>query len=113
MKIKLIPIRSDKKLIAFISGEIIILNGETFDLSPLQEGAVISSESISTQWIIGDVSRLAGEIHLTLLLPHGPAAPYETRFPTAFTEALTVSDGLVPLPPYDSELEQPELEVTP
>jgi hypothetical protein len=66
-------------------------------------------------WITGDVSRVSGEICLSLLLPHGANAPEETRFPAAYSIPLIIADGPVPLPPYDAppvvdDVQLPEIE---
>lgn len=103
MKIKLSPIRVDEQLIACVNGDVIILNGTEIDLSPLSDGAILPAAAIDSQWLVGDILRVGQEIHLTLALPHGPNAPHETRFPAAFYEPMTVTDGPVPLPPYDVE----------
>ncbi|MGU5533808.1 hypothetical protein [Aeromonas caviae] len=119
MKIKLSPVRMDDQLSASVDGDKITINGEVFDFAPLQEGAILPADAVQNDWIMGDVRRIYGEIHLTLRLPHGMNAPHETRFPAAFYEAMTVTNGPVPLPPYDAASEAepmqllPEQEVTP
>lgn len=105
MKIKLSPVRMDEQLTVSVHGETIKLNGTVLDFSPLQEGGLIPLTAINNKWIAGDVARKDGVIHIILLLPHGANAPYETRFPAAFTDPLDIHDGEVPLPPYDAESE--------
>lgn len=117
MKIKLSPVRMDEQLTARAIGDSIVLNGVALDFSPLQEGDTIPLSAINNKWIAGDVARKDGVIHASLLLPHGANAPHETRFPAAFYEPMTVTDGPVPLPPYDAppaddvQLPEPEPEV--
>ena len=115
MKIKLSPVRMNAELSAEVQGDIIILNGESLDLSPLPDGGVLPAAAILNPWVLGDVERIDGDIHLTLILPHGQNAPYETRFPAAYEVPMTVTDGLVPLPAYDTPVsvveDQPEQEV--
>lgn len=106
MKIKLSPVRADAQLTATISGDILTVNTQVLDFSPLPDGASLPSEAVDTEWLQGNITRINGEIHLTLLLPHGANAPYETRFPTAFETPITVLEGEVPLPPYDSEVQE-------
>lgn len=121
MKIKLSPVRMDEQLNASVIGDTIIINGLGFDFSPLQESEILPAAACNCSWISGDITRANGEICLTLILPHGAIAPQETRFPTAFYEPMTVTDGLVPLPPYDADPEaepmqppeKPEPKVTP
>lgn len=117
MKIKLSPVRMDEQLSASVDGDRITINGEVFDLAPLQEGATLPANAVQSGWIVGDVRRMSGEIHLVLRLPHGMNAPHETRFPAAFDEPMTVTEGPVPLPPYDAApeaepMQLPEQEVT-
>ncbi len=103
MKIYLSPVRMDERIVAIVSGDTITVNNQVLDFSPLQEGESLPSEAINSKWVRGEVARLDGEIHLTLVFPHGVDAPYETRFPAAFEIPITVLEGEVPLPPYDSE----------
>lgn len=105
MKIKLSPVRADAQLTATISGDTLTVNNQVLDFAPLPEGASLPSEAVDTEWLQGTVTRIDGEIHLTLLLPHGANAPYETRFPAAFETPINVLEGEVPLPPYDSEVQ--------
>lgn len=101
MKIKLSPVRMDIQLAATVMDDAIALNGETLDFSPLKDGETIPAEAIQHQFITGDVSRIDGEIHLTLVLPHGPNAPHSTRFPEYFDKYMTVTEGAVEIPAYD------------
>lgn len=105
MKIKLSAVRMDEQLTASVSGDVLTVNNQVLDFSPLLEGASLPSEAVDTEWLQGNIARINGEIHLTLLFPHGANAPYETRFPTAFETPITVLEGEVPLPPYDSEVQ--------
>jgi len=97
--IKFSPVRRDEALELSCAGDALTLNGETVDLAPLPDGGTLPSEAIASPWFAGPVSRIAGDLHLTLILPHGSNAPHETRFP----EPITVSvDGPVTLPIYDT-----------
>ncbi|MDO2946932.1 hypothetical protein M8828_01375 [Aeromonas simiae] len=105
MKIKLSPNNNASKLTAVVSGDVITLNDIALDFSPLGEGDVLPASAINSPWIASDVTRVGGEISLTLCLPHGANAPHETRFPAAFDVPITVMAGPVPLPPYETEPE--------
>ncbi len=102
MKIKLTPVNYHEPLIASISGEILTLNDVAIDLSQLRDGDVLPAQAIDSPWFYGDIQRVDGEIHLTLVLPHGANAPHETRFPAAYNTPMTVMDGVISLPPYES-----------
>lgn len=106
MKIKLSPVLLDSPLVATVSGDKIILNGEQLDFTPLNELEALPQSAIDSPWLTGTVTRIDGEIHLTLRCPHGSNAPDETRFPAAFDEPMTITDGPVPLPPYDTAQQQ-------
>lgn len=98
----------DELLIATVNDDVINLNGVDFDFSPLKEGESIPFDAINSAWFASDVVRKDGIIHLTLILPHGANAPYETRFPEAYNISLDVSQGIVPLPSYDLEVLEDE-----
>ena len=101
MKIKLSPMRLDETLTASLTGDVLTLNGETFDFTQLPEGATLPAEAIDSDWIVGPVSRIDGELHLTLRLPHGPNPSQAVAFPAPLT---VLGDGPIPLP-FDSEPE--------
>lgn len=102
MKIKLSPVCMLEQLKASVSGDVIVVNGVSLDFSPLQEGEALPLTAVDSKWIAGDVQRIGGEIHLTLILPHGINAPESTRFPEAYDTPMTIVDSAVPLPPYDA-----------
>ena len=102
MKITLSPMRSDTPLTVARDGDTLTINGETFDFSEVAEGATLSREDAGCQWLAGDVRREDGVLHMTLILPHGPNAPQETRFPAPIT---VEDDGPIEIPPYDEAQE--------
>ena len=79
------------------AGDILTIDGDAFDFTNLADGATLPAEAISSDMVVGDVSRIAGVLHLTLILPHGTNAPEATRFPAPLTLA---GDGLVTMPDY-------------
>ncbi|MCF6780939.1 hypothetical protein [Stutzerimonas stutzeri] len=95
MNIKISPVRMDETLTASLAGDVLTLNGEAFDFTQLPEGATLPAEAINSDWITGPVSRISGELHLTLRLPHGPNPSQNVAFP----ESLRVTeDGPIRLP---------------
>lgn len=91
MLIKFSPVRSDDaQPVLSVAGDVLTVNGDAFDFSPLTEGATV-------QAFAGVVTRAGGVVEVTILLPHGANAPQETRFPAP----VLVESGPVPLPPYD------------
>ncbi|MBS3183767.1 hypothetical protein JIQ88_01560 [Pseudomonas sp. PCH44] len=105
MIINLSPVRMDDRLRVERAGDTLVLNGESFDLSPLLEGASLPASAISSPWFTGSVDRVGGELSLTLILPHGADAPQSTRFPEPI---VTTNDGIVALPPYELAVDEPE-----
>ncbi|MBO9453333.1 hypothetical protein J7426_23945 [Tropicibacter sp. R16_0] len=99
MRISFVPIRRDERLEMSRAGDVLTLNGDVLDFSALPDGAILPRTAISNDWIAGDVERLQGQIHLSVLLPHGATAPAETLFPAP----ITADNGDVPLPPFDVE----------
>lgn len=95
MQIELSPSRRDDTLALEKQGDTLIVNGEPFDFSELGEGETLPRDAIGSGWFAGDVSRISGELKLTILLPNGPSASEAERFP----EPITVTeDGPIALP---------------
>ncbi|KIQ05015.1 hypothetical protein RU07_02075 [Agrobacterium tumefaciens] len=103
MKINLSPSRRDDKLTVEKTGDRLRINGELFNFNPVPEGATIKASDIPCDWICGDVTRINGEIELTLILPHGANPSQAVAFPAALED---VQDGVVALP-FDPEPEPP------
>lgn len=72
-----------------------MVNGTVYDFTQLTNGSTLPREAIDCEWICGNVERINGELVIPILLPHGPDASEQARFP----EPLTVTnDGQVVLP---------------
>lgn len=95
------PMRRDDTLALSRTGDVLTINGEAFDFSALPEGASLPRDAVACDWLAGDVERIGGVLHLSLILPHGANAPRETRFPVP----IMAGDGPVALPPYEIETE--------
>ena len=95
MQITLIPVRMTGALTIDRQGDVLTINGEAFDFSPLPEGAVLPRAAVTCDWLASDVLRLGGQLQLSLILPHGPDASAATRFPAPLT---LTADGPVDLP---------------
>ncbi|MCL6285252.1 hypothetical protein M3P21_17120 [Ruegeria sp. 2012CJ41-6] len=105
MYITFTPVRRHDRLTIEKSGDVLTINGEDFDFSPIPEGATLPRTAVTCDWLASDVERHDGHIHLTLCLPHGPSAPSETLFPVPVR---MTGDGQVPLPPHGTT--SPEIE---
>lgn len=102
MRISFSPQRRDDALtVEKSSGDRLRVNGELFNFNPLNDGDVIPAGVVPCEWLLGPVERVDGEIHLTLILPHGPNPSHAVAFP----EPITVTeDGLIDVPADEEEL---------
>lgn len=110
MKVNLSPKRLDETLMIVKSGDILTLNGEEFDLSPVGEGDTLPSDAINSPWFSGVVERVDGELILTLLIPIPWNYSQEQAFPLPL---INVPDGVVLLPqprPMPEAVVEPEHE---
>lgn len=102
MNINLSPQRRDDTLTVFKVGNVLSINGESFDFSRMVEGDTLPRAAIASAWFAGDVSMVGGELQLTLLLPIPANYSQEQAFPVPLTN---VGDGQVVLP---AALPEPE-----
>lgn len=98
MKIIFAPVRSGTPLRLARKGDIVIVNDEEFDFSPLADGDKLPASAVTSQWFVGDVSRINGQLEVTIALPHGSKAPTETLFPQPM---VAEGDGPITLPTYE------------
>ena len=95
MQIILSPQRRDDTVIYQTAGEVIVVNGEPFDFSNIEEGDVLPKEAIKSEWFSGDVTRKNGELQLSLIL----ANPWNYSPAQAFPAPLFITkNGLLDLP---------------
>lgn len=106
MKIKLSPVRADiTPLQATIkNNDIISINGVEYDFSPLNAGETLPMSAVGENHpFVSDIVRdQLGELHFTLLMPHGRGAPSETRYPDAYCTPISIYSGELSVPPYES-----------
>ena len=84
----------------------LVVNGESFDFSPVGEGDTLPMSAINSMWFAGDVSRADGELSVTLMLPNPWNYSQEQAFPVPLQN---VKDGAVALPkplPSDPPIEE-------
>lgn len=81
MKLSFSPTRCDNILHLAKSGDVLEINGEAFDFSALDEDASLPQAAVHSDWLASDVIRKDGMICMTLILPHGAAAPHSRLFP--------------------------------
>lgn len=108
MKIILSPQRRDDVLEVFKNGHSLVVNGEVFDFSAMNDGDTLPRAAITSRWFAGDVDKEGGELTLTLLLPLPFNFSPEQAFPV---DLVSVPDGVVvfpqalPLPEPETQLE--------
>ncbi|MGI0527300.1 hypothetical protein [Rhizobium giardinii] len=96
MRINLSPQLRDDSLTVSVSGDVLTVNGEAFDFTPLPEGATLPHDAVDSEWFAGPVSRIGGQIGVTLLLPYKNGnASSNVTFPEPI---VTTGDGPVSLP---------------
>lgn len=79
------PIVAQGRLMVHQAADRLVLNGQAFDFSDLPEGGWLPRAAVGCDWLASDVTRKAGRLRLTLILPHGADAPREVRFPAPMT----------------------------
>ncbi len=105
MIIKLSPVRRDSRISVSVNGNTISINEEVFDFSPLQDGDTLPRAAIDSPWFAGDVTRVDGVLHVSLMFPHGAYAGEAARFPMPIE---VVEDGPIQLPDSGHDAPQPE-----
>lgn len=95
MRIKLSPQRRDDTLEVIKSGNVLVVNGEIFDFSPMGDGDTLPRSAIGSEWFTGDVDRENGELTVTLLFPNPSNYSPEQAFPV---DLVDVPGGPVVLP---------------
>ena len=95
MHITLIPQRRDDTIEVVRLGDTLTINGEAFDFSVIPDGASLTADAVACPYVTGSVERIAGVLHLTLLLPTGPDASHAANFPGPI---INPADGVLELP---------------
>ncbi|RVG97589.1 hypothetical protein [Sinorhizobium meliloti] len=95
MQISLSPQRRDDALTVAVAGDVLTVNGASFDFSALPDGASIPAGEIPCEWMVGPVERVAGVLRLTLILPHGANPSQAVAFPASIIDP---PDGPLALP---------------
>lgn len=104
MRISFSPQRRHDALTVFKSDDKLTVNGKILDFSNLPNGATLPAEAIDSEWITRPAERIDGDIHLTLLLPHGPKPSQAVAFPQPIT---VTANGPITVP-HDPDPEPEE-----
>ena len=95
MHITLAPQRRDDTLAVSKSGDTLTINGTVYDFSVIPEGATLPASAVDCEYITGNVERINGVLHISLILPHGPNPSQEVAFPAPI---INPPDGVLELP---------------
>lgn len=95
MIIKLSPICWDRELSVSKAGDVLTINDEVFDFSPLPDGSLLPQAAVNCEFIAGDVKREGGVLTVVLLMPHAVEAGEAARFPD---DIVNPADGVLELP---------------
>lgn len=95
MRISFSPRRMDGALTLSREGDVLSINGETFDFSALPDGATLPAGAIASDWIVGPVERIGGVLHLTVILPHGARPSPAVAYPEP---VIVTADGPIAVP---------------
>lgn len=95
MHIRFSPSLRDAPWSGSVSGSVVTIDGVGYDLA---------TPDLTCDWIEGAPELIGGVWHVTLILPHGPQAPQETRFP----EPVDIAEGPIPLPDFGYPSPEPE-----
>ena len=95
MHITLIPQRRRDALVVNKQGDTLTINGVFFDFSVIPDGASLPASAVDCEYITGNVERINGVLHLSLVLPHGPNPSQEVAFPAPI---INPPDGVLELP---------------
>ena len=95
MKIALNPQRRDDVITISKLGDVLTINGVAYDLSVIPDGATLPASAVDCEFITGNIERISGVIHISLVLPHGPNPSQEVAFPEPL---INPADGVLELP---------------
>lgn len=99
MRISFSPMRRDDTLTVTKSGDVLTINGDAVDLSVIPDGASLPAGAVDNEFVVGTIERIADDLHVTLLLPHGPDPSHAVAFPA---DIINPADGPVVVP-HDEE----------
>lgn len=95
MNITLSPQRRDDTIVVSKSGDALTINGISYDFSVIPDGATLPASAVDCEYITGNIERIDGVLHLSLILPHGPNSSQEVAFPAPI---INPPDGVLELP---------------
>ena len=95
MNITLTPQIRPDSLTLSKSGDILTINGDSFDFSFIEEGDVLPQDAVECPLLASDVTRTDGAIVLTVILPIQNTSSDAAKFPEPI---LNAPDGDIEVP---------------
>ena len=95
MKIALNPQRRDDAITISKLGDVLTINGVAYDFSVIPDGATLPASAVDCEYISGNVERINGILHISLIFPHGPNPSQAVAFPA---QIINPADGVLELP---------------
>lgn len=95
MNISFSPHRDAQPITVSKAGDVLTINGETFDFSPLPDASALPVEAIGSAYFAADVARASGVLSVNLAIPFRPSSPESVRFPAPIIAA---ADGPLAIP---------------
>jgi hypothetical protein len=95
MNITFIPQRRDDTLTVLKHGDTLTINGIEFDFSVIPDGATLPASAVACEYVTGNIERINGVLHISLILPHGPSPSQAVAFPAPI---INPADGVLELP---------------
>ncbi|HHQ2708749.1 TPA: hypothetical protein ACSPNY_000545 [Pseudomonas aeruginosa] len=86
---------ADEHLSLSRAGDVLTVNGQPFDFTPLPDGGELPAEAIGSEWFAGSAVRRGDRLELILRFPLAADASGAARFPEPL---LIEADGPVELP---------------
>ncbi|HCF9826579.1 TPA: hypothetical protein ACVGJ5_007100 [Pseudomonas aeruginosa] len=86
---------SNERLVLARVGDVLTVNGQSFDFTPLPDAGELPAEAIGSEWFAGPVVRREGRLEFSLRFPLADDASATARFPEPL---LVEADGPVELP---------------
>lgn len=77
------------------AGDTLTINGDAFDFSVIPDGGFIPAEAVASPLITEPVRRIAGRLHIPVMMPIGYEASEAQRFPAPIDNP---ADGPIELP---------------
>lgn len=95
MRINLLPQRRDDTLVIVKTGDVLTINGTDYDFTSLPDGADLSASATDCKFLTSMISRVGGELQLSVIMPYQYGASEAARFPAPIIDP---PDGLLTFP---------------